>query len=108
MKGLVPGAETILARDLGSQDRETLRRNLGGTKVGTLYGGDSKLDLFDAAVSRVALSELLPLVPDLWASRRQASTAQPGVIPAQIGRARDVLSDAAQAAIHPRSSTDRT
>ena len=100
VKGLVPGAGTILARDLGSQDRETLRRNLGGTKVGTLYGDESKLDLFDAAVSR-GLSELAARSVDL------PPAVAAGICGPDGGRG-TCSRTRPEPPIHPSSSTDRT
>ena len=66
IKGLTAGSDTTLVRDFDPQDRDLLRRNLGGASVSILYGGPSGLDLFESVGAELALADAASVVPDLW------------------------------------------
>lgn len=97
--GLIPGAETSLARDLEEQDRKVLRRNLGATSVSTLFSGGEQLQILDAVGDSLPLSDIAPFLPDRWLVGTFT-----GSIPGE--RAMDVLSDQAQAQ-YPRAFLNR-
>lgn len=64
--GLVSGANSVLSRDLESQDKHVLHRNLGGVTVSKLFGGGSNLNVFDQVGAKVPLRSIQPLVGPLW------------------------------------------
>jgi hypothetical protein len=89
--GLISGADTTLARDMEAQDREVLRRNLGGTPVKTLYNEETALNLFERVGNSLALSDIPSLLPDIW------TIPVPGTSDGKGLRAADVLSPEAKA-----------
>ncbi|HVG95944.1 MAG TPA: hypothetical protein VNK05_03525, partial [Chloroflexota bacterium] len=95
LKGLASGADTALARDFDPRDRDLLQRNLGASPVGTLYGGEKGLDLFDRIGADLSVGDLAPLLTGLWDAGPpgEAGEAGPRTLPVAA-----VLSKEAQAA----------
>lgn len=55
-----------MSRDLESQDKHVLHRNLGGVTFTKLYGGGANLNLFEQVGDKVPLRSIQPLVGTLW------------------------------------------
>jgi hypothetical protein len=90
VQGLAGGADTTLARDFDQNDRDLLRRNLGGVPVSALYGGAASLNLFESLGAALAIAEVFSVTGDLWSAPTLAAS-QPSKAP--VG---EILSDIAR------------